>query len=119
MDLTITQSEDDENKVGILQKVNERIAVNSFSNGLRNTELRTIIKARNYTKLSDAIQGAKDEEVLCKGIENQVYHTYRNKNLDAVLSIATGFHEGIIGLTISREISPGVTLTVIIEGEHL
>lgn len=78
-DLTIAQSEGDEKAMEILGKVNERIAINSFANGLRNNDLRTIVKARNYSKLADAIQGAKDEEIPSMN-NGQVFHTRGNKN---------------------------------------
>lgn len=63
VDLTITQAEGNQDKVNILRGVNEKIAINSFANGLQNSQLRTIIKARNYSNLSNAIRGAKDEEI--------------------------------------------------------
>lgn len=78
-DLTITQSEGNETALKILGDVNEKIAINSFANGLRNNDLRTIIKARNYSKLADAIQGAKDEE-MPSNINGQVFHTRGNAN---------------------------------------
>nr|CAH7754006.1 unnamed protein product [Callosobruchus chinensis] len=48
--------------LAILQKVNERHAIHSFANGLRSSGLRTIVKARNYDTLKDAIVGAQEEE---------------------------------------------------------
>ncbi|KAL3279744.1 hypothetical protein HHI36_017252 [Cryptolaemus montrouzieri] len=61
VDLTISQSEGDADAAKILTATNEKIAINSFTNGLRDTELGTIIKSRNYSKLSDAIVAAQDE----------------------------------------------------------
>lgn len=72
VDLTITQAEGDENSIAILRGVNEKIAVNSFAKGLQNHDLRTIIKARNYNRLNEAIQGAKDEELPTSNA--QVFH---------------------------------------------
>ncbi|KAK9886522.1 hypothetical protein WA026_016798 [Henosepilachna vigintioctopunctata] len=45
-----------------LRHVNKRIAIHTFASGLENIDLRTKVKARNYQSLSEAIQGAKDEE---------------------------------------------------------
>ncbi|KAI4470028.1 hypothetical protein MML48_1g03798 [Holotrichia oblita] len=61
-DLTLAQAENDENLVKSLRSVNEKIALNSFCNGIRNHELRTILKARNCTTLKEAINTAIDEE---------------------------------------------------------
>ena len=46
----------------ILKISNEKLAIGVFTNGLSNPELRTVVKARNYSTIKDAINGAKDEE---------------------------------------------------------
>lgn len=61
-ELTLAQSEHEDTLVESLNKVNEKIAINTFANGLRNSELRTIIKARNFKTLREAIAAAEDEE---------------------------------------------------------
>lgn len=63
VNLTLSQTDNDENAIKILNKVNEKIAINSFANGLNNHELRTIMKARGYTTLSEVIRGAQDEDM--------------------------------------------------------
>lgn len=78
VDLTITQADGNENVVTILREVNEKLAIHSFANGLQNQDLRTIIKARNYNRLNEAIQGAKDE-VLPKR-DAQVFHIRGRQN---------------------------------------
>lgn len=60
--LTISQAEGNDGTIDTLRAVNEKLAVNVFANGLQNSELRMIIKARNYTKLADAVKDAKEEE---------------------------------------------------------
>ncbi|KAI4458042.1 hypothetical protein MML48_7g00012308 [Holotrichia oblita] len=60
--VTITQARDDENALKCLREVNQKIVINSFCNGVRNHELRTLIKARNCVTLSEAITVAIDEE---------------------------------------------------------
>ncbi|KAG7303047.1 hypothetical protein JYU34_013065 [Plutella xylostella] len=62
-DLTITQAEGDTTKYAFLKPLNEKQAVKQFSDGLRNPRLSTIITARNYANLADAIQAAKEEEM--------------------------------------------------------
>lgn len=79
VDLIISQAEGNDDAVGILSKTNEKIAINAFANGLQNNELRTIIKARNYSNLRDAIGGAKDEELTGKCF-SQVFHMRGRKN---------------------------------------
>lgn len=62
LNLTLAQADGKENSLTVLREVNENLAIHAFSNGLKNSELRTVIKARNYSSLKDAISGAKDEE---------------------------------------------------------
>ncbi|KAK5639017.1 hypothetical protein RI129_011509 [Pyrocoelia pectoralis] len=61
--LSIAQAGQDDAALRILYNVNEKNAINVFCNGLRNPELRTIVKSRNCEKLRDAITIAKNEEV--------------------------------------------------------
>lgn len=63
VEMTISQAEGDPKKFEILKPINEKQAIKRFSDGLRNGHLSTIISARNYTSLKDAIRGAKDEEM--------------------------------------------------------
>lgn len=79
VDLTLTQADGNEGHVNILRGVNEKIAINSFANGLNNPNLKTIIKARNYSSLNDAIRGAKDEE-LAVGNPKPIFHINTHYN---------------------------------------
>lgn len=81
MNLTISQADDDADSLPILSKVNEKLAITAFANGLQNHELRTIIKARNYLKLGEAIRGAKDEELNTRRQDtHQVFHFRRGNH---------------------------------------
>ncbi|KAG7304334.1 hypothetical protein JYU34_011273 [Plutella xylostella] len=62
VDLTISQADGNSANYAILKPINEKMALKRFSDGLRNRRLSTIIAARNYDSLKDAIQGALDEE---------------------------------------------------------
>lgn len=62
VDLTVTQAKGNSSAYEILKKNNERIAISSFANGLKDSQLSTVIRARNYDSLKDAIRGALDEE---------------------------------------------------------
>lgn len=62
-DLTISQADGDTSSYNVLKPINEKLAIKKFSDGLKNPKLSTIIAARNYTSLKDAIQAAKDEEI--------------------------------------------------------
>lgn len=42
-----------------------------LTNGLRNRYLQTIIKARNYAKLNEAIQGGKDKKINVNHFNNK------------------------------------------------
>lgn len=63
VELTIAQADGDQNKHRVLRSVNEKTAINRFATGLKNANLSTIILARDYKTLKDAIQGAKDEQI--------------------------------------------------------
>lgn len=63
VDLTISQSNGDEKTYAILRPINEKMATKRFSDGLRDSRLSTIIAARDYSSLKDAIRAAKDEEL--------------------------------------------------------
>lgn len=71
VNLTISQADGNVEAMQILTNVNEKIAINAFATGLHNSELRTIIKARNYPSLGEAIRGAKDEE---PSKSSQIFH---------------------------------------------
>lgn len=59
--LTIAQAGDNQTASEILRPINENLAIKKFADGLRNKRLSTIIAARNYSELNEAIQAAKDE----------------------------------------------------------
>lgn len=56
--------------VDVIMELNERTALSSFVNGL-NEPLSTIVKARNFESLSDAIQQAIEEEISQKSKINK------------------------------------------------
>lgn len=83
VDLTITQSEGKEDVFKILKPINEKQAIKSFAEGLRNRRLSTLISARNYTSLKDAVQAAVDEETSSPSTSGDVmyinrYNAYNN-----------------------------------------
>ncbi|XP_026729233.1 uncharacterized protein LOC113496153 [Trichoplusia ni] len=63
VDLTISQANGKSENYSILKPLNENIAIKKFADGLRDRRLSTIIAARNFSTLKDAIQAAMDEEV--------------------------------------------------------
>lgn len=62
VNLTISQSDSNNEAHAILRPINEALAIKKFADGLRNKRLGTIIAARNYLSLKDAVRAAKDEE---------------------------------------------------------
>ncbi|KAJ8914285.1 hypothetical protein NQ315_011019 [Exocentrus adspersus] len=76
-ELTIAQADGDSQVLDILKVTNEKIAINIFANGLRSNELRTIVKARNYPTLSEAIRGAVDEKPSSSTSQERVFHFNR------------------------------------------
>lgn len=73
----------------VIYALNESTALNSFQGGLQEP-LRTIVKANNFTTLSQAIERALDEEIshkplnlycsFCKTSTHNTKNCYRNKN---------------------------------------
>lgn len=62
VDLTISQANGNKDAYSILKPINEKNAIKRFADGLNSTRLSTIVTARNFTKLKDAIQLAVDED---------------------------------------------------------
>lgn len=79
VDLTIAQSDGDDNAYEILKKLNEKQAIKRFADGLRNRRISTIIAARDYESLNDAVQGAKDEETNMGNASGEIL-TFNRKN---------------------------------------
>lgn len=61
VDLTISQAKGDDNAYSVLKPINERNAIKQFADGLNNRRLSTIISARDFSSLKDAIRAALDE----------------------------------------------------------
>lgn len=78
VDLTIAQADGDDNIYKTLKPINERNAVKVFSDGLCNPKISTIIAARNFGSLKDAIRVAEEEEVPRS--ENQIMTVNRRGN---------------------------------------
>lgn len=62
VNLTISQSNSNEEACEVLKPINEQLAIKKFADGLRNRRLSTIIAARDYNNLKDAVRAAQDEE---------------------------------------------------------
>lgn len=82
-DLTISQADGDSEKYKVLRPLNEKMAIKSFSDGLRNSRLSTVITARNYNSLTDAIQAAKDEEINAPSTSEGIMGMYKRSNFRA------------------------------------
>lgn len=72
-ELTLAQAGSDDTLLKSLRSVNEQIAINSFCNGIRNHDVRMIVKARHCATLKEAINTAKDEE-KSKPSTSNVFH---------------------------------------------
>lgn len=81
--LTISQADGNPENYSILKPLNEKMAIKRFADGLRDSRLSTIISARNYNSLTDAIQAAKDEELTAAststGVENVMQFSRRGR----------------------------------------
>lgn len=81
--LTLAQAGNSTEAAQNFNESNETIAIHTFANGLRDSEIKLVVKARNYQKLKDAINGAKEEEITKKPSESQnsyfMNRKYHNK----------------------------------------
>ncbi|XP_063538184.1 uncharacterized protein LOC134747496 [Cydia strobilella] len=80
VELTISQAEGKSESFKVLKPLNEKMAVKKFADGLRNRRLSTIIAARNFATLKDAIQSAKDEETSSATPAEESMRTYKPYN---------------------------------------
>lgn len=82
MDLSIAQAGGNSENLKILQPLNEKQAIKRFADGLRNRRLGTIISARNFDSLKDAVQTAIDEEVASPSTSGDILsmRNHDNKN---------------------------------------
>lgn len=78
VNLTVSQAAGDTNKYEVLRPLNEGLAIKKFADGLRDRRLSTIIAARNFSSLTEAIQAAQDEEVQSSSAE--MIGTYKSFN---------------------------------------
>ena len=76
--LTLAQSNGNRDTIKILTPINEKVAINAFCNGLRNNDMRTIVKSRNCATLKEAITAAKDEEKNKTTQTGNVFHFKHN-----------------------------------------
>lgn len=84
VNLTISQANGNTNSYAVLKPLNEKQAIHKFADGLRNERLSTIVSARGYTSLKEAIQGAKDEEISMTASTStssgQIFHVHRGSH---------------------------------------
>jgi hypothetical protein len=64
VNLTLEQANGDSTNFDILRPLNEKMAIKRFADGLNNPRLSTIIAARQFDSLSEAIRSAIDEQTL-------------------------------------------------------
>lgn len=83
VDLTVSQANGDSKSYDVLKPLNEKFAIKKFADGLRNRRLSTIIAARNFSSLKDAVQAAQDEDTSSTSASGEIlgmskqYHNSR------------------------------------------
>lgn len=80
IDLTISQADGNEKASEILRPINEKLAIKRFADGLRYKRLSTIISARNYSELKDAVRAAEDEELGQPSTSNGIFSARGKSN---------------------------------------
>lgn len=82
VNLTISQANDDEAAYRILKPINEKNAIKRFIDGLNDQKISTIVNARNFSSLKDAIQTAVDEQSTSRNLattDQQIYNFGRSR----------------------------------------
>lgn len=75
-----------------MRPINEKNAISRFANGLRSQKLSTIISARNFTTLKDAIRAAEDESTASNASEQVFsYHDAGNRRGRGTDMLQRGF----------------------------
>lgn len=79
--LTIAQSDENPKASEILRPINEKLelAIKRFADGLRNRRLSTIISARDYSQLKDAVRAAEDEELGQPSSSNNIFNATQRR----------------------------------------
>lgn len=77
VNLTIAQTDGKTENYNVLKLINEKQAIKQFSDGLRNRRLSTLIAARNFSSINDAIQAAKDEKTSFPSTTGEIMGMYK------------------------------------------
>ncbi|KAF9813307.1 hypothetical protein SFRURICE_015789 [Spodoptera frugiperda] len=77
--LSIAQSDENPKASEILRPINEKLAIKRFADGLRNRRLSTIISARDYSQLKDAVRAAEDEELGQPSSSNNIFNATQRR----------------------------------------
>lgn len=93
-ELTISQADGKTDAFSILKPINETFAIKRFSDGLRSSKLSTIVSARGFSSLKDAIQAAKDEECTSFPATGNILHVSRNGQLTRNNRRSQSHHRG-------------------------
>lgn len=79
VELTISQSDWKDETFKVLKPLNEKHAIKYFADGLRNRRLNTLITAKNYDCLKDAVQAAIGEEIPSPLTSSDAMRIFRSK----------------------------------------
>lgn len=82
VDLTISKANGNNDAYKILKPINEKNAIKRFADGLHDQRISTIITARNFSSLKDAIQTVVDEETTGQSSSStnpQIFFFHRNR----------------------------------------
>lgn len=89
VDLTISQSDGKEDVYKILTPINEKNAIKRFADGLQSQKLSTIITARNFLSLKDAIRAAEDESSVPAPQIMSYNRSYQNRSRGSFVRYGT------------------------------
>lgn len=91
--LTIAQADGNAKASAILSPINEKMVIKRFADGLRNRRLSTVISARDYKELKDAVRAAEDEEEARPGTagQDEVYLSSRGTNRNQYFNNRRGY----------------------------
>lgn len=97
VDLTISQADGNANSFKVVKPLNEKMAIKRFADGLRSRRLSTIIAARDFSSLKDAVQAAQEEDEVTSGASGEILGTSTHFNTNrqpyyAAYNRSRGYH---------------------------
>ncbi|KAF5282563.1 hypothetical protein FQA39_LY04970 [Lamprigera yunnana] len=111
-DLTIAQAGDNGEAIATCREANEKIAIEVFTRGIRNREVQTVTRARNFRSLSEAINAAKKESVVDEQNSISLMQKWRNTGFQRNVSKASKVKDNFLRFNNISKLKQSVTVQI-------